>query len=105
PVGKPVELEDILAYVEVRLDRDLVSGIAFANCGRRGVDEVADPADVEHQPFRRVRDGLPPEARDHGRSVRTGTDVPSRARRVSLWSSETWSSGREPFDAGMPSSS
>src|SRR5205085_8354266 len=33
---------------------------------RRRVDEIADAADVEHEPLWGTRDGLPAEGRDHG---------------------------------------
>ena len=82
PVGEAVELERVLADVGVRLDGDLVGRVALADRGRSRVDEIADAADVEDEPFRRVGDGLAAEARDHARSVRTGTDVLSRRPRA-----------------------
>ncbi len=64
-VGEAVELHHVLADVEVRVDGDLVGRVALAHRGRRRVDEVADAADVEDEPFRRVRHGLTAQARDH----------------------------------------
>src|SRR5262249_31109771 len=70
-VCEPVELECVLPYDEVRLDRQLLRPLGEPQrCGRRR-DEVADAADVEHEPVGAPRDGLPAEARDHPDTVRS----------------------------------
>src|SRR5438552_10730487 len=51
--------------MEVRLDRDLVRRVAFPDRGRRRVDEVAHPVDVQHEPFGCIGGGPAAEAGDH----------------------------------------
>ena len=52
-VGEAVQLEHVLAHVEIRLDRHLVGAAGLAHDARRRGDEVADAADVENEPFER----------------------------------------------------
>ena len=54
-VGEAVQLQRVLAHVEVRLDRDLGAALRRAQHRRRRGHEVADAVDVEQQPVRRVR--------------------------------------------------
>ena len=49
-VGEPVELQRVLAHVEVGLDRHLARALGAAQHGRRRGDEVADAVDVEDEP-------------------------------------------------------
>src|SRR5205085_1733200 len=77
PIGEAVELQRVLAHVKVRLDRDLVRGIALSDGRRRRMHEIADAPDIEHEALRRVGGGPAAEARDHRASVRSGTDVSS----------------------------
>src|SRR5207253_5663352 len=58
-----VQLQRVLAYVEVDLDRGLLPH-AGLDARSRG-DEVADAADVENEARRRARRDRPTEARDH----------------------------------------
>ena len=64
-VGEPVELERVLADVEVRLDRHLGAGRRAAQHGRRGRDEVADAVHVEHEAVGGAPGRPPSETRDH----------------------------------------
>ena len=76
-VGEAVELHRVLADVEVRLDRDLVGGLALPDGRGSGMNEVADTSHIEHEALGRVGSGLAAQTGDHAVSVRTGTDVPS----------------------------
>src|SRR5207253_3013592 len=60
---KAVELQRVLAHVEVRLDDELLARLPEHR--RRRVHEVPDAVDVEHEPGRAEAGSLPTEARDH----------------------------------------
>src|SRR5579884_3641191 len=68
PVGEAVELQRVLAHVQIRLDDDLVGAVGLPHRARRRRDEVADAADVEQEPLRRRADRHAAQARDHARS-------------------------------------
>src|SRR5207248_5692841 len=63
-VGEAVELEDVLADVEVRLDRDLVGGLALSDGRGSGMNEVADASHIEHEALGRVGSGLAAQTGD-----------------------------------------
>ena len=70
-VGEPVQLEGVLAHVEVRLDRHLGAGGGPAqNGGRRG-DEVADAVDVQDEAVRRAPGRPSSEPCDHADPLTT----------------------------------
>ena len=78
-LAEAVELERVLAHVQVGVERDLSPALGQAR-GRRGHGQrVADAADVEHDPLAGTRDGSSPQARDHTERLGTGTDVPAAA--------------------------
>src|SRR5581483_1530136 len=95
-LGEAVELEDVLAHVEVRLDRDLAACIRLPDGARRGGDEVADAADVEHEALRGRGDGRSPQPRDHPASLRSGG--------ASAWQMATASASAAWFGVGSASS-
>ncbi len=64
-VGEPVQLERVLPDVEVRLDGDVLRAARLRQRARRRLDEIADPADVEHEAFGAAPDRLPAELGDH----------------------------------------
>ena len=64
-VGEAVQLEGVLADVEVRLDRHLLRASGLRERARRRLDEIADPAHVEHEAVRPAPDGLAAKLRDH----------------------------------------
>ncbi len=64
-IAEAVELERVLAYVEVRLDGDLRAGAGPAKDRRRGRDEVADAVHVQDEPVRCPPRRASPQSRDH----------------------------------------
>jgi hypothetical protein len=66
PVRESVQLQHVLAHVEVRLERDLAGAFGAAQCRRRRGEQVADTVDVEHDPVGRAAGGPPAQPRDHG---------------------------------------
>ena len=64
-VGEPVELERVLANVEVGLDRDLARRRPPPERRRRRLHEVADAADVEHEAVGAAADRDAAEPPDH----------------------------------------
>ena len=62
---EPVQLQRVLAHVQVGVQRDLRRTVGGADRRRRRGDEITDAADVDDEPVRRVRHGLAPKARDH----------------------------------------
>ena len=85
-VGEPVELERVLAHVEVRLDRHLGAGRRPAQHGRRRRDEVADAVHVEHEAVRRAPGRPSSEPRDHAGLLTTPA---ARAAASSAWQMAT----------------
>src|SRR5439155_414334 len=72
-VREPVELEGVLADVQIRLDRDLGAQLRAPQRARRRLDEVADAADVEDEPaVGPPADGSASQARDHEAALRSG---------------------------------
>ena len=64
-VGEAVELERVLAHVQVGLDGRLAPALGRADRAGRGGEQVADAVDVEHEAVGRAADELAPEPRDH----------------------------------------
>ena len=64
-VGEAVQLEGVFADVEVRLDRHLLRASGLCERARRRLDEIADPAHVEHEALRPASDGLATKLGDH----------------------------------------
>ena len=64
-LAEAVELERVLADVQVRVERDLSPAFCQARRGRRDGQRVADPADVQHDPLAGARDRGPAQPRDH----------------------------------------
>ena len=65
-VGEPVELERVLADVQVASRATTSSSpLGLPQRARRGGDEVADAVDVEHEAVRTPRDRLAAQPRDH----------------------------------------
>src|SRR5581483_3830239 len=71
-VGEAVELERVLAHVQVRLDGHLLRAVGRAYRARGRGHEVADAADVEQEPLRGGSDGLATQARDHPATLSSG---------------------------------
>jgi hypothetical protein len=95
-VGEAVELERVLAHVQVRLDRDLAAPLGGTHGpGRRG-DEIADPVHVEHEAVGRPAGELAPQARDHPVSRRSGG--------ASAWQIATASASAAWFGVGLAGS-
>src|SRR5262249_18092679 len=60
-----VELERVVANVQVRVERHLVGAVGLPRGARRRRDEIADSADVEDEAVARVRHRPAAQARDH----------------------------------------
>src|SRR5207253_10375776 len=69
---EPVELERVLAHVQVRLEGHLSPALGEARGRRSHRDRVADAADLEHELVARARDRLAPEPRDHPAALSSG---------------------------------
>ena len=95
-VREAVELERVLADVEVRLERDLATGIGTAERARGRGHEVPDPADVEDEAVRRPPDRNSAEARDH--------PVASSSGGASAWQIATASASASCDEPGSASS-
>src|SRR3954467_1580643 len=70
-VREAVELERVLAHVQVGLEGDLAPALREPQRGRRGVHEIADAADVEDEPFTGARDRLAAQPGDHPAAARS----------------------------------
>ena len=64
-VDETVELERVLANVEIRLDDDLRCAVGLAECRGRRRDEVTDPVDVQDEAVRVSSGRCPAQPRDH----------------------------------------
>src|SRR5262249_852780 len=64
-LGKTVELQRVLANVQVRVERDLLGAVGLAYGARRRRAEIATAADVEDEAVARGRPRPAAQARDH----------------------------------------
>ena len=64
-VGEAVELERVLAHVQIGLDDGLAPALGRPNRARSGGEQVADAVDVEHEAVGRPADELPAQPADH----------------------------------------
>ena len=71
-VGEAVELESVLADVEVRLDRHLGRAVGAPQHARRRADEVPDARDVDDEPVDRATRGNAAKPRDHRATSTSG---------------------------------
>ena len=71
-VREAVELQRVLAHVEVRLDDDLSRTVRDAERRRCRGQDVADPTDVDHEPVGSPPGRRPAEPRDHPAASRSG---------------------------------
>ena len=71
-IGEAVELERVLAHVEVGLDGDLRRALRRPQHRRRRGDEVADASDLDDEPVGRTGDRASAQARDHPASLASG---------------------------------
>src|SRR5262245_12552503 len=66
--AEAVELQGVLAHVEICLDSELIA--VASQHRRRRLDQVADAVHVEHETGAREPRPLPPQARDHATAAR-----------------------------------
>src|SRR5438132_6135299 len=71
-LGKAVELERVLAHVQIGLELDLAAPVGQAVRARRRLDEVADAAHVEDEPVGAPRDRLAAQPGDHPAALSNG---------------------------------
>src|SRR5438105_4333098 len=71
-LGEAVQLQGVLADVQVRVERDLRGSVRLAHCRRRRGNDVANSADVDDETLGRVRDRASTQARDHPAILRSG---------------------------------
>src|SRR6185503_20527383 len=71
-VGEAVELEHVLADVEVRVHGDLGGALGLAQRAAGRGDEVPDAADVDEQAVGRAGDRLAAQPGDHPATFRSG---------------------------------
>ena len=95
-VGEAVELQRVLAHVQVGLDDDLAGALGGAHRRRRGGEEVADAVDVEHEAVRRPAGRASPQPRDHPAIRSSGG--------ASAWQIATASASAAWFGVGFDSS-
>src|SRR5437764_16991 len=77
-LGKAEQLQDVLPHMKIRLEHDLSPGLRLPPRAVRGVDEVADAADIQNDAGRRARDDLPAKPRDHEVRLGARPDGPPR---------------------------
>ena len=64
-LGEPVQLERVLANVQVGVERDLAPRLRLAERAQRRLDAIADAVDVEDDPVEHPRDDGAPQRGDH----------------------------------------
>src|SRR5215216_1698537 len=64
-LGEAVQLERVLADMEISVEGDLLSALRLRKRALRRLEEVADAADVQHDAVQPPRDDLAAQARDH----------------------------------------
>ena len=70
-LGEAVELQRVLADVQVGLDDDLAPALGGAHRAGRRREEIADAVDVEDEAVRRTPGELSPQAADHPPAIRS----------------------------------
>ena len=101
-VGEAVQLQRVLAHVEVGLDDDLLllAGVGgLAERGRGGRDEITDAAHLDHEPVGGAPDRPPSQPRDHALS-----SAIRRSGGASAWQIATASASEAWFGVGFVSS-
>ena len=71
-IGEAVELEHVLANVQVGLEGYLVGAVGAPKHARGRGDQVADAVHVQDEAVRAARDRLAPEPRDHPATLSSG---------------------------------
>src|SRR5205085_2268300 len=69
-VGEAVQLEGLLAHVQVGLDAELPPAVGEPERARRGVEEVADAVHVQDQAVRRAARRKAPQPCNHADAIR-----------------------------------
>src|SRR2546421_2284398 len=83
-LGRAEQLQDVLPHMKIRLEHDLSPGLRLPPGAVRGVDEVADAADIQNDAGRRARDDLPAKPRDHEVRLGARPDGPAAHRTLPI---------------------